>query len=69
MPLDQFQDDVLPGETVTRHLLKGRTQTVDNDEFVCAAAYARALRRGILDWAASSPCLVMLIAAARRHSK
>ena len=82
MPLDQFEADVLRGETVTRGLLKGRAQrlryfrhpflhvgsdlkvrrafeaflsshgytvapvTVDNDEFVYAAAYATALRRG-----------------------
>jgi peptidoglycan/xylan/chitin deacetylase (PgdA/CDA1 family) len=82
MPLDQFQADVLRGETVTRGLLKGKAQrpryfrhpflhvgsdlkvrrafevflsshgytvapvTVDNDEFVYAAAYATALRRG-----------------------
>jgi len=82
MPLDQFQADVLRGETVIRGLLKGRAQklryfrhpflhvgsdltvrrafevflsshgytvapvTVDNDEFVYAAAYAGALRRG-----------------------
>jgi peptidoglycan/xylan/chitin deacetylase (PgdA/CDA1 family) len=82
VPLDQFQADVLRGETVTRGLLKGRAQrlryfrhpflhvgsdlkvrrafevflsshgytvapvTVDNDEFVYAAAYAGALRRG-----------------------
>ena len=82
MPLDQFQADVLRGETVTRGLLKGKAQrlryfrhpflhvgsdlkvrrafevflsshgytvapvTVDNDEFVYAAAYAKALRRG-----------------------
>jgi peptidoglycan-N-acetylglucosamine deacetylase len=82
MPLDQFQADVLRGETVTRGLLKRKAQrlryfrhpflhvgsdlkvrrafevflsshgytvapvTVDNDEFVYAAAYARALRRG-----------------------
>ena len=81
-PLDQFQADVLRGETVTRALLKGRAQrlryfrhpflhvgsdlkvrrafegflsshgytvapvTVDNDDFVYAAAYAKALRRG-----------------------
>ncbi len=82
MPLDQFQADVLRGETLTRGLLKGRAQrlryfrhpflhvgsdlkarrafeaflsrhgytvapvTVDSDEFVYAAAYASALRRG-----------------------
>ena len=82
VPLDQFQADVLRGETVTRGLLKGRAQrlryfrhpflhmgsdlkvrrafevflsshgytvapvTVDNDDFVYAAAYAKALRRG-----------------------
>jgi peptidoglycan/xylan/chitin deacetylase (PgdA/CDA1 family) len=81
MPLDQFQADVLRGETVTRGLLKGAQRlryfrhpflhvgsdlkvrrafevflsshgytvapvTLDNDEFVYAAAYARALRRG-----------------------
>jgi peptidoglycan-N-acetylglucosamine deacetylase len=81
MPLDQFQADVLRGETVTRGLLKRAQRlryfrhpflhvgsdlkvrrafevflsshgytvapvTVDNDEFVYAAAYARALRRG-----------------------
>jgi peptidoglycan/xylan/chitin deacetylase (PgdA/CDA1 family) len=82
MPLDQFQADVLRGETVTRGLLKEKGQrpryfrhpflhvgsdlkvrrafeaflsnhgytvapvTIDNDEFVYAAAYARALRRG-----------------------
>jgi len=82
MPLDQFQADVLRGETVTRGLLKQRGQrlryfrhpllhvgsdlkvrrafevflsnhgytvapvTIDSDEFVYAAAYARALRRG-----------------------
>jgi peptidoglycan/xylan/chitin deacetylase (PgdA/CDA1 family) len=82
MSLDQFQADVLRGETVTRGLLKGKGQrlryfrhpflhvgsdlkvrrafevflsshgytvapvTVDNDEFVYAAAYASALRRG-----------------------
>lgn len=81
-PLDQFQADVLRGETVTRALLKERGQTprffrhpflhvgadletrrafeafladhgytvapvtIDNDEFVYAAAYAGALRRG-----------------------
>lgn len=82
MPLDQFQADVLRGETVTRGLLKEKGQklryfrhpflhvgsdlnlrrafeaflsnhgytvapvTIDNDEFVYAAAYAKALRRG-----------------------
>lgn len=82
IPLDQFQADVLRGETVTRALLKerGRTPrffrhpflhvgadletrrafeaflvghgytvapvTIDNDEFVYAAEYAGALRRG-----------------------
>ena len=82
MPVDQFQADVLRGETVTRGLLKERGQkpryfrhpflhvgadlkvrrafetflsnhgytvapvTIDNDEFVYAAAYAKALRRG-----------------------
>ena len=82
MPLDQFQADVLRGETITRALLKerGRTPrffrhpflhvgadletrrafeaflvghgytvapvTIDNDEFVYAAEYAGALRRG-----------------------
>ena len=82
MPLDQFQADVLRGETVTRELSKGKAQrlryfrhpflhvgsdlkarrafemflsshgytvvpvTVDNDEFIYAAAYAGALRRG-----------------------
>ena len=82
MPLDQFQADVLRGETVTRELTKQRGKrlryfrhpflhvgsslevrrafeaflvthgytvapvTVDNDEFVYAAAYARALRSG-----------------------
>jgi len=81
-PLEQFEADVLRGETVTRKLLRGegrelryfrhpflrvgsdiRTRrafeaflsrhgytvapvTVDSDEFVYAAAYARALRRG-----------------------
>jgi peptidoglycan/xylan/chitin deacetylase (PgdA/CDA1 family) len=88
LPLDQFQADVLRGETVTRALLKERERrgekeqrlryfrhpflhvgadlkvrrafeaflsshgytvapvTVDSDEFVYAAAYAKALRRG-----------------------
>src|SRR5262245_50146041 len=82
IPLDQFQADVLRGETVTRRLLKEKGQTlryfrhpflhvgpdlkvrrafevflsnhgytvapvtIDNDEFVYAAAYAKALRRG-----------------------
>jgi peptidoglycan/xylan/chitin deacetylase (PgdA/CDA1 family) len=82
MPLDQFQADVLRGETVTRRLSKEKGQdlryfrhpflhvgadltvrrafeaflsahgytvapvTIDNDEFVYAAAYAKALRRG-----------------------
>jgi peptidoglycan-N-acetylglucosamine deacetylase len=82
IPLDQFQADVLRGETVTRGLLKQKGQrlryfrhpflhvgadlkvrrafevflsnhgytvapvTIDNDEFVYAAAYAKALRRG-----------------------
>jgi peptidoglycan/xylan/chitin deacetylase (PgdA/CDA1 family) len=82
MPLDQFQADVLRGETVTRRLLKEKGQrlryfrhpflhvgsdlkvrrafeaflsnhgytvapvTIDSDEFVYAAAYAKALRRG-----------------------
>jgi peptidoglycan/xylan/chitin deacetylase (PgdA/CDA1 family) len=82
MPLDQFQADVLRGETVTRGLLKQKGQrlryfrhpflhvgsdlkvrrafevflsnhgytvapvTIDNDEFVYAAAYANALRSG-----------------------
>lgn len=88
LPLDQFQADVLRGETVTRRLLKERERrgektqglryfrhpflhvgadlkvrrafeaflsshgytvapvTVDSDEFVYAAAYAKALRRG-----------------------
>jgi peptidoglycan/xylan/chitin deacetylase (PgdA/CDA1 family) len=82
MPLDQFQADVLRGETVTRGLLKQKGQelryfrhpflhvgsdlkvrrafeaflsnhgytvapvTIDNDEFVYAAAYAKALRSG-----------------------
>jgi peptidoglycan/xylan/chitin deacetylase (PgdA/CDA1 family) len=82
MPLDQFQADVLRGETVTRRLSRAKGQqlryfrhpflhvgadltvrrafeaflsnhgytvapvTIDNDEFVYAAAYARALRRG-----------------------
>ena len=82
MPLDQFQADVLRGETVTRGLLKEKAQrlryfrhpflhvgsdlkvrrafevflsshgytvapvTVDNDEFVYAAVYTKALRRG-----------------------
>lgn len=82
MPLDQFQADVLRGETVTRALLKQKGRdlryfrhpflhvgsslkvrraferflskhgytvapvTMDNDEFVYAAAYAKALRRG-----------------------
>ncbi|RPJ84107.1 MAG: polysaccharide deacetylase, partial [Acidobacteria bacterium] len=82
MPLDQFQADVLRGETVTRGLLKEKGQrpryfrhpflhvgadlrvrrafeaflsnhcytvapvTIDDDEFVYAAAYAKALRRG-----------------------
>lgn len=81
LPLDQFQADVLRGETVTRDLMKPRGQqpryfrhpflhvgadlkgrrafeaflasrgytvapvTMDNDEFVYAAAYANALRR------------------------
>jgi peptidoglycan/xylan/chitin deacetylase (PgdA/CDA1 family) len=82
MPLDQFEADVLRGETVTRALVTQRggtlryfrhpflhvgsalpvrrafeaflarhgytvaPVTVDNDEFVYAAAYATALRRG-----------------------
>jgi peptidoglycan/xylan/chitin deacetylase (PgdA/CDA1 family) len=82
MPPDQFQADVLRGETVTRRLSKEKGQdlryfrhpflhvgadltvrrafeaflsahgytvapvTIDNDEFVYAAAYAKALRRG-----------------------
>ena len=82
VPLDQFQADVLRGETVTRGLLKQKGQTLryfrhpflhvgsdlkvrrmfetflsnhgytvvpvtlDNDEFVYAAAYAKALRSG-----------------------
>jgi peptidoglycan-N-acetylglucosamine deacetylase len=88
IPLDQFQADVLRGETVTRALLQERGQrprffrhpflhvgadletrhafeaflashgytvapvTIDNDEFVYAAAYASSLRRG--DRAAAS---------------
>jgi len=82
MPLEQFQADVIRGETVTRRLLKEKGQalryfrhpflhvgsdlkvrrafeaflsdhgytvapvTIDNDEFVYAAAYAKALRHG-----------------------
>lgn len=88
MPLDEFQADVLRGETVIRRLLKerGRTPryfrhpflhvgadlkvrraferflsehgytvapvTIDNDEYVYAAAYAKALRGGDAEAAA-----------------
>jgi peptidoglycan-N-acetylglucosamine deacetylase len=82
MPLDEFQDDVLRGERVTRGLLNAKGQklryfrhpflhvgselqkrrafeaflsshgytvapvTIDNEDFVYAIAYAKALRRG-----------------------